>query len=111
MQRFDGNDHAPRQHQALLLKDADDLGVAHRLAGVFALDDLLDPLLEEVEVAERGPLERGGGLGHEGIDAHGDGAEAAAAAKSRDADQEREVASAEAAAKIAGPRGVQLPGE
>ena len=39
-------DRAARQDQALALKDADDLGIAQRLARVFVLDDLPDPLLD-----------------------------------------------------------------
>src|SRR5262245_64215044 len=39
-------DRAAREHQPLLLEDADDLRVAQRLAGVFVLDDLPDPLLD-----------------------------------------------------------------
>src|SRR6266545_118368 len=39
-------DRAPREHQPFLLQDADDLGVAERLARFFVLDDLPDPLLD-----------------------------------------------------------------
>src|SRR3954452_7765206 len=39
-------DGAARQHQPFLLQDADDLRVAQRLARIFVLDDLADPLLD-----------------------------------------------------------------
>src|SRR5687767_992084 len=39
-------DRATRQHEPFLLKDADDLRVAERLARIFVLDDLPDPLLD-----------------------------------------------------------------
>src|SRR6185295_16536601 len=39
-------DGAAREDQAFALEDADDLGVAQRLAGVFVLDDLPDALLD-----------------------------------------------------------------
>src|SRR5262245_24398091 len=39
-------DGAAREHQPLLLEDADDLRIAERLARVLVLDDLADPLLD-----------------------------------------------------------------
>src|SRR6266540_4163785 len=41
-----GRYRPPREHQPFLLQDADDLRVAERLARVFVLDDLPDPLLD-----------------------------------------------------------------
>src|SRR5688572_10538496 len=39
-------DRAPCELEALALQDADDLRIAQRLARVFLLDDLPDPLLD-----------------------------------------------------------------
>ena len=39
-------DGPPREHQPLLLEDADDLGIAERLARVLRLDNLADALLD-----------------------------------------------------------------